>query len=179
MTKHPDPAAEDDGDDLNVIEIPMSAWAVLPSPPGTCPECGTEHDPRLPHNQQSLPYLVRFKIAHGRDATWHDAMAHCTPEVKETWAAALADEGVYINLKAYHINDCDTYAGRDLDEAIRAAMDDSGLTREEVYEPLVACEADPATRVKLDVDDAQSGYTTIGEILRTMTRPGMVCSTEY
>lgn len=81
------------------------------------------------------------------------------------------------DLKAYHINDCDTYAGRDLEEAIQAAVQETGLPREEVYEPSVACEADPATRVRLDEEKA--AYSTIGELVADMDKPGMVCSTEY
>jgi hypothetical protein len=59
--------------------------SMLPAAAGTCPDCATAHPPEQPHNAQSLFYQVQFNGRHGRFATWHDAMRHCTPEVKRFW----------------------------------------------------------------------------------------------
>jgi hypothetical protein len=64
---------------------------MLPGPPGTCEWCHTEHEPDQPHNQQSLPYQMKFHTLHGRWPTWSDAMAHCTPEVKAQWREHLKE----------------------------------------------------------------------------------------
>lgn len=66
------------------------------TPPGTCPECATKHDPELPHNQQSLTYQYKFYDKHGRWPTWADAMAHCTEEVKAHWKEASKEHGVTV-----------------------------------------------------------------------------------
>ena len=63
------------------------------TPVGTCPECATAHEPDMPHNQQSLAYQYKFRGQNGRWPTWADAMAHCTPEVRESWSEILRDMG--------------------------------------------------------------------------------------
>jgi hypothetical protein len=57
------------------------------TPPDTCPECAVKHEPDEPHNQQYKYYVP----------TWADAMAHCTPDVKELWREALAEHGIEVN----------------------------------------------------------------------------------
>lgn len=52
------------------------------TPDGTCPMCAVKHDPEMPHNQQSLAYQYKFYDEHGRWPTWHDAMEHCSKEIK-------------------------------------------------------------------------------------------------
>lgn len=66
------------------------------TPEGACPECEAVHDPAMPHNQQSLAYQYRFYDQNGRWPTWADAMAHCTEDVKEQWAAALKKRGIEV-----------------------------------------------------------------------------------
>ena len=66
------------------------------TPPGTCPECATEHDPYFPHNKDSLTYQYSFYDKHGRFPTWEDAMSHCSPEMKRLWREALKERGVEI-----------------------------------------------------------------------------------
>jgi hypothetical protein len=63
---------------------------------GACVECGRKHDPALPHDQQKPVYRYLFYDKHGRWPTWLDAMAHCSDEVKESWAALLADQGILL-----------------------------------------------------------------------------------
>ena len=70
---------------------------LLPPPTDCCQICAVKHEPHLPHNAQSIFYQVRFKIEHGRDATWHDAMEHCSEEMKALWKTALAEKGVDID----------------------------------------------------------------------------------
>lgn len=66
------------------------------TPPGTCPECATVHDPQLPHNRDSLAYQYKFYDAHGRFPSWADAMAHCTDEMKAYWTQELEKRGVNV-----------------------------------------------------------------------------------
>jgi predicted glycoside hydrolase/deacetylase ChbG (UPF0249 family) len=66
------------------------------TPPGTCPECATTHDPDQPHNQQSLTYQYKFYDQHGRWPTWADAIAHCSPEVKQLWRESLKEHGIEV-----------------------------------------------------------------------------------
>lgn len=66
------------------------------TPPGTCPLCAVKHDPNMPHNRDSLAYQYKFYDQHGRWPTWADAMAHCTPDVKEYWVEALEAHGVTV-----------------------------------------------------------------------------------
>ena len=51
---------------------------LLPSPPGVCPICATDHRPELPHNALSMYYQFRFYGVRGRWPTWADAVAHRT-----------------------------------------------------------------------------------------------------
>lgn len=66
------------------------------TPEGTCPECAVKHDQNQPHNRDSLAYQYCFYDQHGRFPTWEDAMAHCTPDVKELWKQKLREHGVKI-----------------------------------------------------------------------------------
>lgn len=71
-------------------------FTLLPAAPGTCPECAVQHEPDQPHNQQSLFYRMKFYQVTGRLPTWADALAHCTPEVRERWENELRSNGVVI-----------------------------------------------------------------------------------
>lgn len=71
----------------------MAKFMMLPPQPGTCPECAVKHDPRMPHNRDSLFYQYNFYGQHGRFPTWKDAMAHCDEAVKEVWTDALKEHG--------------------------------------------------------------------------------------
>ena len=70
--------------------------ALLPAGPGVCQSCAFAHDPVLPHNQQSIYWQHWFYNRNGRWPTWHDAMEHCSDEMKEAWLAQLRDLGVDI-----------------------------------------------------------------------------------
>ena len=78
---------------------------LLPAKPGTCPECATEHEPHLPHNHDSLYYQYHFYFQHERWPTWHDAMAHCDPQMKSFWIEALAKRGVIIQPTEDHTHE--------------------------------------------------------------------------
>lgn len=69
-------------------------WTLMPPPAGTCSQCGVEHEPEGPHNQQSLYYQYAFHAEHGRWPTWSDALAHCTPVLRQMWVDALRERGV-------------------------------------------------------------------------------------
>ena len=66
------------------------------TPEGTCPECATVHDPRYPHNKDSLAYQYKFYDQHGRWPTWKDAMAHCDEAMKEAWIELLREKEVEV-----------------------------------------------------------------------------------
>jgi hypothetical protein len=73
------------------VPVEGGGLGMLPGPPGTCEFCHVAHDPAAPHNQQSLPYSMKFFVLHGRSPTWTDAMAHCTPEVRAVWRKKLVE----------------------------------------------------------------------------------------
>lgn len=74
-------------------EVAASEMILLPPRSDVCQECARDHDPRLPHDKQSLYYQVKFKMEHGRGATWTDAMAHCSDEIKTAWTDGLKKFG--------------------------------------------------------------------------------------
>lgn len=84
------------GRNRKVIEVKECDMILLPPRPDVCQECATQHDPSLPHNAQSLYYQTKFHMQNGRAATWADAMAHCTNDVKERWTKALLEHGVEV-----------------------------------------------------------------------------------
>lgn len=63
--------------------------AILPPAPGRCVWCAVDHPPGGPHNFDSLYYHVVFLNTYGRDPTWADALAHCTPELRQHWRVEL------------------------------------------------------------------------------------------
>lgn len=73
-----------------------TGWMLLPAPPGVCSQCGVDHEPDQPHNQQKLLYQYWFYAEHSRWPTWEDAMAHCSDEVYEMWREGLAGHGVEV-----------------------------------------------------------------------------------
>lgn len=84
------------GKDIEIQEVPASDFMLLPPIPDVCQECAREHDPKLPHDKQSLYYQMKFQLEHGRGATWADAMAHCSDEIKALWTAELKKLGVEV-----------------------------------------------------------------------------------
>ena len=62
---------------------------LLPPAPGKCHLCAVDHGEADPHNAQSLYYAMRFKMQHGRDPRWSDALAHCSPNIINLWAREL------------------------------------------------------------------------------------------
>ncbi|MEI3605963.1 hypothetical protein SPD48_09695 [Pseudogracilibacillus sp. SE30717A] len=63
---------------------------------GKCKVCATEHDEKLPHNQESLHYQYVFYDEHGRWPTWEDAMEHCEEDIKVFWKNELNKRGIEI-----------------------------------------------------------------------------------
>lgn len=53
------------------------------------------HEPKQPHNAQSLYYQTRFHMQHGRGATWADAVAHCELAVHQMWETELRAMGAW------------------------------------------------------------------------------------
>lgn len=69
---------------------------LLPPKEGTCETCGVNHDPKIPHNQQSLFYQYNFYNKNGKWPTWKDAMTHCDDITKKRWIEALKEKGVKV-----------------------------------------------------------------------------------
>lgn len=69
---------------------------LLPPAADKCQQCAVDHEPEQPHNQQSLYWQYWFYGNYGRWPTWHDAMSHCTDEVKGFWLRELAAAGVKV-----------------------------------------------------------------------------------
>ena len=63
--------------------------------PDACQVCAREHEPHLPHDQQSLYYQMAFHAQNGRYPTWADAMAHCAPEVKRRWPKRTGSNHIF------------------------------------------------------------------------------------
>jgi len=80
---------------VKVIDLAKEG-TLLPCAPDVCQECAVKHEPKLPHNQQSLYYQYKFYQEHGRWPTWADAMSHCSPEIQELWGDSLKKRGVMI-----------------------------------------------------------------------------------
>lgn len=80
-----------DDDEAEPVPVEGGGFKILPGPAGTCEYCHVKHPPGEPHNRDSLPYQIKFQTLNGRPPTWTDAMAHCTPEVREQWRAGLAE----------------------------------------------------------------------------------------
>jgi hypothetical protein len=64
---------------------------MMPNAPGTCDWCAVDHEPEMPHNQQSLYYEMKFHAINGRYPTWTDAMAHCPKNIREFWKEKLIE----------------------------------------------------------------------------------------
>lgn len=81
--------------EIKVIDLAREGM-LLPPREGLCQQCAVQHEPELPHNQQSLYWQYRFYKDTGRWPTWHDAMAHCTEPMKKFWVNGLRQQGVKI-----------------------------------------------------------------------------------
>jgi hypothetical protein len=67
-----------------------SGFQMLPPPPDACPVCAVDHAPEEPHAPDSLFWQIARGMAGGPPPTWEEALAHCTPAVRESWITALA-----------------------------------------------------------------------------------------
>jgi hypothetical protein len=89
-------------------------------------------------------------------------------------SASAVSRSIVPRLKAWRINEYEVYAGTVLDEAIAAAMKNSGNSRDETFDDSYGWEEPPRLSVREDTEE--ESYTTIGAILAEMDRPGMVCA---
>ncbi|TWH48513.1 hypothetical protein [Sporomusa sp. KB1] len=85
------------GKSIEIEEVQASSMMLLPPRPDVCQECARDHAPELPHDTQSLYYQTKFYMENGRSATWTDAMAHCSDEVKAIWTTELKKLGVEVS----------------------------------------------------------------------------------
>lgn len=80
---------------MNIKTIDLvKEGTLLPCAPNVCQECTVDHEPEMPHNQQSLYYQYKFYQQNGRWPTWEDAMAHCSVEMQDIWKEALRKRDV-------------------------------------------------------------------------------------
>lgn len=80
-----------------VTEERTANWGLMPPAADACQVCGHRpaHGTDEPHNAQSLYYQYSFYADHGRWPTWRDAIAHCSPPVREAWEAELRKRGAW------------------------------------------------------------------------------------
>lgn len=64
--------------------------------PGACPICATRHDPKEPHDRDSIYYQNYFRKKYKRFPTWADAMSHCNESQKRDFKKKLARRGIII-----------------------------------------------------------------------------------
>ena len=81
--------------DVKVVDLAKEG-ILFPCAPNVCQECAVDHSPEMPHNQQSLYYQYKFYQQRGCWPTWEDAMAHCTPQIKDFWIKALRERGIKV-----------------------------------------------------------------------------------
>lgn len=74
----------------------IDRWTLLPPNKNVCQQCAVDHDPELPHNQQSVYWQYWFLSQHNRWPTWTDAIAHCTEDMKAFWIDELAKRGIEV-----------------------------------------------------------------------------------
>lgn len=67
---------------------------ILPPVAGTCQECGFLHNPKLPHNLDTLYYQYSFKKKNKRWPTWEDAIEHCSDVVKKHTIAIFEERKI-------------------------------------------------------------------------------------
>ncbi len=84
------------GKNVEIEEVSESSMMLLPPRLDVCQECARDHDPRLPHDKQSLYYQMKHQLEHNRGATWADAMAHCSDEIKAAWIDGLKKFGIEV-----------------------------------------------------------------------------------
>lgn len=76
-----------------IVGTQQGQFSLLPPPKDHCQVCAVQHDPRMPHNKESLYYQTRFNMQAGRVPDWRDALYHCDAEVREFWVDKLGAIG--------------------------------------------------------------------------------------
>lgn len=82
-------------ENVKVIDLAKEG-ILLPCAHNVCQECAVDHDPKMPHDQQSLYWQYKFYQQNSRWPTWEDALSHCTPEVQDYWRDSLKKRGIMI-----------------------------------------------------------------------------------
>lgn len=77
-----------------IIEKRTATFALLAPRKDLCQTCARHHPDDQPHDATALYYQYAFYGENGRWPNWQDAMAHCGPDIKESWTAALTKMGV-------------------------------------------------------------------------------------
>lgn len=68
---------------------------LLPPKPGVCSVCAVDHQDGEAHSAESVYYHYWFYAKHNRWPTWADAIAHCTPQVRQLWQQELEQRGAW------------------------------------------------------------------------------------
>jgi hypothetical protein len=83
-----------------------------------------------------------------------------------------------MTLKAWQINEYDVYAAETMDEAVAAAVWETGCTQDEIYDDLYARELQPQEIVHYVDGPVGDEKTTIGEMLKGVTKPWLLFGLE-
>lgn len=70
---------------------------LIPPVPGSCLACAGKHDPKEPHDKNSLYYQNGFYRKYKRFPSWDDAMSHCTDQCKQRFRKQLQMRGIILN----------------------------------------------------------------------------------
>lgn len=89
------PTAVTSIDKTGKVAHQAGSWNVLPPAADKCQICAMSHPSDQPHNVQSLYYQMIFNGNVGRAATWADALAHCSEEIKRQWEKELRRMGAW------------------------------------------------------------------------------------
>lgn len=81
---------------MKAVKKEFRSFMMLRPAPDLCQTCAWKHEPDMPHNRDTLYYQTKFNLNKKRWPTWRDAMAHCTPEMKQSWANLLREKGVEV-----------------------------------------------------------------------------------
>jgi hypothetical protein len=80
-------------------------------------------------------------------------------------------------LKAFRLNAYEVWAGETLEQAIEACIAETGCRRDEAFDECWFSEFSDGTCVR--VEDGEPGeFVTVGELLSSMDKPGLVCGYE-
>lgn len=81
-------------------------------------------------------------------------------------------------MRAWWVDDCECYAGRTKEEALAAAMANTGNRADDYFDLEDICEAPAGQMMTVGEDPAVDPQRLVREFAAEMTEPGFICGTE-